>query len=51
MTDFTCTFRALAMGIALAGSMTAMAYEGSISIEVSNITSNDALVSWLSYGQ
>ncbi|MDE6842827.1 MAG: hypothetical protein K2J24_04820 [Muribaculaceae bacterium] len=47
MTDFTCTFRALAMGIALAGSMTAMAYEGSIAIEVSNITSNDALVSWL----
>lgn len=45
MTDFTYTFRTFALGLALAGSMTAMAYEGTVALEVSDITSNDAVVS------
>ncbi|MDE5795887.1 MAG: hypothetical protein K2H75_02135, partial [Muribaculaceae bacterium] len=45
MTDFTYTFRTLALGLAIAGSMTAMAYEGTVALEVSDITSNDAVVS------
>ncbi|MDE5877838.1 MAG: hypothetical protein K2H47_10140 [Muribaculaceae bacterium] len=45
MTDFTYTFRTFVLGMALVGSMSAMAYEGTVSLEVSDITSNDAVVS------